>query len=112
MLSCLKQGEIHLEDLDASIKLIMDDNVEISIGLFCETTLVLVQGVYFGHSGFGVSSLMLPFIESRYESLLNVKRLDFFGGPNTLAHPNTLRLLVSQNSPSASILIISDFWLD
>ncbi|KAI3649999.1 hypothetical protein MP228_005631 [Amoeboaphelidium protococcarum] len=112
MLSCLNQGEIHLEDLDASVKLIIESDTEVEMGIFTETCIVLVSGVYFGPGGFRATVISQPPIECKLDSLQYLRRLDYFGGPNPLTHPNTLQQLVAQNQPSASLLIISDFWMD
>jgi DNA polymerase epsilon subunit 2 len=72
-ISQLQQGRWFIEDLDADVELDFTDTTNLDDilgpGLFVETCLVIVQGVYLGNKLFRVTQMLMPPVERRVDTL-------------------------------------------
>ena len=81
MLTQIQEGKTHLEDPDAYIELIFDQNCERGSGIFTRNCFVLVQGYYTEDASFRVTLMGMPLPEHRDLSLKALNTgVDFFGG--------------------------------
>jgi len=105
----LEEGRYYLEDLDGRVRLSLQD-VECSVGLFTENTIVIAEGKY-EDEVFTAWSLAFPPPEPRIESIKTFGALNYFGGvTNATEQPVLTQLEYDQDD--AMFVVVSDVWLD
>lgn len=110
MISQLEEGKYFLEDLDASVRILLTGEVEYSMGLFTEIGIVLAEGVY-DDGTFHAESIGFPPPELHHESTKSFGALNFFGGETLPGEQIAMHNIEVQNEGSMFV-VLSDVWLD
>lgn len=81
--------------------------------MFTETCLVLVNGTYYGNNLFKVDEMAMPPIESRRDTLMAHKMLDFFSPKQVpLLHEHTPDASLEADEWESAVIVLSDVWLN